>query len=107
MRREGLAPMQWPDTTVAEAGTAAGFEVGSAAFDVSETEELAGGSATRIEVLGDLGLPCREDPELFFAESPDDVEYAKSLCRGCPVRLGCLAGALGRREPWGVWGGGL
>ena len=51
-------------------------------------------------------LPCRvNDPELFFAESPADVEYAKSLCTNCPVRLACLAGALERREPWGVWGG--
>ena len=53
-------------------------------------------------------LPCRlADPELFFAESPSDVELAKSLCGGCPVRAECLAGALERREPWGVWGGQL
>ncbi|MCU0266199.1 MAG: WhiB family transcriptional regulator [Actinomycetia bacterium] len=53
-------------------------------------------------------IPCRsEPPELFFAESPADVEYAKSLCADCPVRLACLAGALERREPWGVWGGEL
>lgn len=53
-------------------------------------------------------LPCRtEGPELFFAESPADVEAAKALCLGCPVRAECLAGALDRREPWGVWGGEL
>lgn len=53
-------------------------------------------------------LPCRlNDPELFFAESPAEVEFAKSLCRGCPMRAACLAGALERREPWGVWGGEL
>jgi WhiB family redox-sensing transcriptional regulator len=53
-------------------------------------------------------LPCRrEDPELFFAESPTDVELAKALCGACPVRTACLAGALERREPWGVWGGQL
>jgi WhiB family redox-sensing transcriptional regulator len=53
-------------------------------------------------------LPCRrENPELFFAESPHDVEVAKALCGGCPVRAECLAGALERREPWGVWGGQL
>ena len=54
-----------------------------------------------------LDLPCTEDPELFFAESPQDVEQAKAMCRGCPARLACLAGALERREPWGVWGGEL
>jgi|ERR1017187_3964406 WhiB family redox-sensing transcriptional regulator len=52
-------------------------------------------------------LPCADDPDLFFAESPDDVELAKSLCGGCPARLVCLAGAVERREPWGVWGGEL
>jgi WhiB family redox-sensing transcriptional regulator len=53
-------------------------------------------------------LPCRlGDPDLFFAESPVDVEAAKALCLDCPVREACLAGALQRREPWGVWGGQL
>ena len=41
------------------------------------------------------------------AESPQDVELAKAMCRGCRARLACLAGALERREPWGVWGGEL
>ncbi len=58
--------------------------------------------------VDDDQLPCRrENPELFFAESPADVETAKALCLECPVRLECLAGALDRREPWGVWGGEL
>lgn len=53
-------------------------------------------------------LPCRrEDPELFFAESPTEVELAKALCTTCPVVAECLASALERREPWGVWGGQL
>jgi WhiB family redox-sensing transcriptional regulator len=53
-------------------------------------------------------LPCREvDPDLFFAESPADVESAKALCADCPFRPACLTGALERREPWGVWGGEL
>ncbi len=54
-----------------------------------------------------LDLPCMQDPELFFAESPQDVEQAKAMCRSCRARLACLAGALERREPWGVWGGEL
>jgi len=54
-----------------------------------------------------LDLPCTQDPELFFAESPQDVEQAKAMCRGCQARLACLAGALERQEPWGVWGGEL
>jgi WhiB family transcriptional regulator, redox-sensing transcriptional regulator len=54
-----------------------------------------------------LDLPCTEHPDLFFAESPQDVEQAKAMCRGCRARLACLDGALERREPWGVWGGEL
>ena len=54
-----------------------------------------------------LDLPCTERPELFFAESPQDVEQAKAMCRGCRARLACLSGALERREPLGVWGGEL
>jgi WhiB family redox-sensing transcriptional regulator len=50
---------------------------------------------------------CSQDPDLFFAESPVDVELAKSICLGCPARVACLAGAIERREPWGVWGGEL
>lgn len=53
-------------------------------------------------------LPChRVNPDLFFAESPADVERAKALCIDCPIRPACLAGALDRSEPWGVWGGQL
>jgi WhiB family transcriptional regulator, redox-sensing transcriptional regulator len=51
-------------------------------------------------------LPCREyDADLWFSETPTELEFAKSLCADCPVRIECLAGALERREPWGVWGG--
>ena len=52
-------------------------------------------------------LPCRRHPELFFAESPREIEQAKALCQGCRARIACLTGALGRREPWGIWGGEL
>jgi WhiB family redox-sensing transcriptional regulator len=51
-------------------------------------------------------LPCRQaDPDLWFAVSPVDLERAKVLCRRCPIRRDCLAAALRRAEPWGVWGG--
>jgi WhiB family transcriptional regulator, redox-sensing transcriptional regulator len=53
-----------------------------------------------------LDLPCRSgNPDLWFADTPADLERAKVLCRDCPVRAECLAGALARHEPWGVWGG--
>jgi WhiB family redox-sensing transcriptional regulator len=51
-------------------------------------------------------LPCRAgNPDLWFAEKPADLEQAKDLCRSCPALAACLAGALDRGEPWGVWGG--
>ena len=45
--------------------------------------------------------------ELFFSEQLDDIARAKGICATCPVREPCLAGAVARREPWGVWGGQL
>ena len=53
----------------------------------------------------DAELPCRRDPDLWFAESPGELERAKTLCAECPIKAECLAGALSRGEPWGVWGG--
>jgi WhiB family redox-sensing transcriptional regulator len=51
-------------------------------------------------------LPCRQyDPDLWFADAPADLEVAKGLCGGCPIKVECLTGALERAEPWGVWGG--
>ncbi|MER6976017.1 WhiB family transcriptional regulator [Streptomyces carpinensis] len=60
---------------------------------------------------GDRAL-CREkDPATFF---PDDwrrgigeleATVAKQVCARCPVIEPCLAGALERREPVGIWGG--
>lgn len=62
----------------------------------------------RAEQVENDRLPCRvNNPELWFAELPSDVEFAKALCVDCPVRSLCLDGALDRREPWGVWGGEL
>jgi WhiB family redox-sensing transcriptional regulator len=54
-----------------------------------------------------LDLPCRssDNPDLWFADTPTDLERAKTLCGDCPVRAACLASALARHEPWGVWGG--
>ena len=50
-------------------------------------------------------LACNREPDLWFAEAPAELERAKALCGGCPIRAQCLAGALERAEPWGVWGG--
>ena len=93
--------MQWPGTS----------GVLERRADGPSGEELTGPVVSAIGLSSQVNmtaeLPCRDDPELFFAESPDDVEFAKSLCRSCAVRTACLAGAIARGEPWGVWGGEL
>ena len=75
-------------------------------------EQLGGDSATALGTLLDaapragLDLPCRsDDADLWFAEAPKELERAKALCTACPIKAECLAGALQRAEPWGVWGG--
>jgi WhiB family redox-sensing transcriptional regulator len=78
---------------------------------ISVLDHADGGLSTLHDAAGQVDherLPCRvNNPELWFAESPSDVEFAKTLCTDCPVRDMCLSGAKDRREPWGVWGGEL
>ena len=106
-----MAPMHRPGTT-AVLDDQAGFEAESVqvAAVISPPGQAPGGAPSPGTMAGvPIGriLPCTDNPDLFFAESPQDVECAKDLCRSCPARLACLAGALERREPWGVWGGEL
>jgi len=76
------------------------------------TDQLGGTTTAELGSVLDaapragLDLPCRSgNADLWFAEAPADLERAKALCAGCPIRVECLAGALRRAEPWGVWGG--
>jgi WhiB family redox-sensing transcriptional regulator len=78
--------------------------------DIAGHEQTAGpqaGARARRPVAPTVELPCRGAPELFFAEDPQDLLLAKALCRHCPLRSACLADALKRGEPCGVWGGEL
>jgi WhiB family redox-sensing transcriptional regulator len=100
--------MYWPGATATLRGPA-GFEAESAqvAATTRTGSAVLAGPVSTAGIPSGLPLPCSDDPELFFAESPDDVETAKELCQGCPALRSCLTGALERREPWGVWGGEL
>jgi WhiB family transcriptional regulator, redox-sensing transcriptional regulator len=103
--------MQWPDAIAGALG-AAEDEARQSRVDALDMVGSGAGSTiaalfSSVAVPSGLDLPCTEDPELFFAEAPEDVETAKALCQGCRARATCLEGALERREPWGVWGGEL
>jgi len=81
---------------------------GGALTSRPDGDPVAGlGESVVAEPRGESTLPCREaeDADLWFADSPAELERAKSLCATCPVKSECLAGALRREEPWGVWGG--
>ncbi|MFE7559052.1 WhiB family transcriptional regulator [Kitasatospora sp. NPDC057500] len=64
---------------------------------------------------GDLrGAACKgADTDLFYPDpedtGPEAAEWAerraKMICAGCPVRTMCLADALKRKEPSGIFGG--
>src|SRR6476619_8283787 len=45
-----------------------------------------------------------QDPDLLFVTGAAQREAAK-MCRGCPVKLDCLADALDNQVEFGVWGG--
>ena len=42
---------------------------------------------------------------LFFSEETLDIARAKAICSRCVARTECLALAIDRQEPCGVWGG--
>jgi len=105
-----------PETRTCGAGLTRRTDTSEQACVVTSTPETEVKTMPLSELL-DLGsqalevgeaIPCRDyDAELWFAERPEDVEFAKTLCGLCPARIHCLAGALERQEPWGVWGGQL
>ncbi len=44
---------------------------------------------------------------LFFSDDVVDIARAKAICSKCKRAASCLAEAVDRSEPWGVWGGEL
>ena len=53
----------------------------------------------------DQALCAQSDPEEWYPEPGDSVNRPKRICRQCPVRVECLAYAMDRDEPHGLWGG--
>lgn len=72
------------------------------AYDAQCSTELGSIELAELE----LSVPCRAaNPDMWFADTPAELEQAKALCAQCPIRRTCLDAALDRAEPWGVWGG--
>ena len=64
--------------------------------------------------LTQIGLPqqrarCADGngtlSSLFFSDNDLELTSAQSICQCCPLQTTCLAGAVERREVYGVWGG--
>lgn len=54
------------------------------------------------------GKCADQDPEIWFPLSDKasaEVELAKSICRGCPIRVECLDRAIRIGASAGIWGG--
>jgi WhiB family transcriptional regulator, redox-sensing transcriptional regulator len=95
-----------PEDTVITAPTIDPIATGPLAIDATSVAAVAADILLEAALVATDELPCRvEDADLWFSESAAELERAKGLCAECPVRQICLAGALARREPWGVWGG--
>jgi WhiB family transcriptional regulator, redox-sensing transcriptional regulator len=57
----------------------------------------------------DQALCKNYEPSVFFGDDGiamtyEDAEWAKAICRRCPVRDDCLDYALRNRIDYGVWG---
>ena len=104
-----------PDSEVQPAGQVQPTAEAQSTGEVQPTGDVQSGGDVQLTGCAQLTgartdgetLPCREaeDADLWFADDPAELERAKALCAECPVRAACLAGALRREEPWGVWGG--
>jgi WhiB family redox-sensing transcriptional regulator len=72
-------------------------------FSLDDREDLF--ARWRVDAACRGGLPAA----WFYPERETGADNhgarAKAVCAGCPVRRECLASALRRREPAGIWGG--
>jgi hypothetical protein len=71
-----------------------------------------GRAADDVQLLGEHGRADQHhgaDTSHRFIDArrdlPTELQLAKAYCRPCPMRGHCLAGAVERHEPHGVWGG--
>lgn len=53
----------------------------------------------------EVKVPCQDDPDGWFSESPSMIALSKALCQECPIKDKCLTRALENQENFGIWGG--
>ena len=97
------------DTSEQARHTTGALETEVRTMQLSELLDLG----TEAQEVGET-IPCRDyDAELWFAERPEDVEFAKTLCGLCPARCSASpgrssgrsrgasgAGSCSSRGPW-------
>jgi WhiB family redox-sensing transcriptional regulator len=62
-------------------------------------------AATIIKRFARCADPRSSYTSLFFSDEPLEMARAKAICSRCVARAHCLAAAIAREEPCGVWGG--
>ncbi len=67
--------------------------------------------APRVLIHSTQGARCADGhgtlSSLFFSDDDIELAQAQAVCRRCDLSDSCLAGAIERIEPYGVWGGKL
>jgi len=58
-----------------------------------------------LPLLNGNALCAETDPDEFFPAKGESTRAAKRTCGRCEVRVECLAWAVERAEPYGIWGG--
>ena len=71
----------------------------------SALPERVAGLLSGVPEWYEAALCAQADPEVFYPAKGESTKAAKTICGRCDVRDECLLFALGRREPFGVWGG--
>jgi WhiB family redox-sensing transcriptional regulator len=97
LTRAGLMP----NTNLTGAAAAAAAATTALLAELAANAAAENGDRRWQERANCLGV----DPDLFFPERGASTREAKSVCRGCEVRLECLEYALGHGEKFGIWGG--
>lgn len=52
-----------------------------------------------------VDVPCKANPDLWFATRDEAVKMAVLGCEQCPVMKTCRDYAISEDEPYGTWGG--